>query len=144
MAADQFSRGIFRMPHNTPTTPTQTRRTPPRPHVLFTLASEVLAVSERLEDSAARERWAAWADTILSQMDMEANADVDAWRARLGAARGRCWLVIGGARSEVGVSGSKWTEEACAGLNTGVFIFSLRSVGRWLINERFGYSHIVL
>lgn len=140
MAADQFSRGIFRMPHNTPATPTPTRRTPPRPHVLFTLASEVLAVSERLEDSAARARWAAWADTILSQMDMEAKADVDAWRARLGAARGRCWLVIGGVRGEVSVSGSKGTEEACAGLNTAISFFdrakgsdkSLVDVQPWL------------
>jgi len=125
MATDQFSRGIFHMPHNPPTTQTQTWRAPPRPHVLFTLASEVLAVSERLEDSAARARWAAWADTILSQMDTEAKADVDAWRARLGAARGRCWLVIGGARGEVGVLGNKGTEEARAGLNTGVLLFSL-------------------
>ena len=122
MAADQFSRGIFHMPHHAPTTQTQTRRAPPRPHVLFTIASEVLAVSERLEDSCARARWAAWADTILSQMDMEAKADVHAWQARLGAARGRCWLVIGCARGEVGVS--RGTEEARAGLNTGEFFFS--------------------
>ena len=115
MAADQFSRGIFHMPHSAPATPTPTRRAPPRPHVLFALASEVLAVSERLEDSAARARWAAWADTIFSQMDMEAKADVGAWQARLGAARGRCWLVIGGARGA--------TEEAHAGLNTGEFPF---------------------
>jgi len=58
-------------------------------------------------------------------MDTEAKADVDAWRARLGAARGRCWLVIGGARGEVGVLGNKGTEEARAGLNTGVLLFSL-------------------
>ena len=123
MAADQFSRGIFHMPRHSPTTQTQTQRMPPRPHVLYTLASEVLAVSERLEDSGARARWAAWADTILSQMDMEAKADVHVWQARLGAARGRCWLVIGCARGEVGVS--KGTDEARAGLNTGEFFFSL-------------------
>ena len=121
MAADQFSRGIFHMPHDAPATPaqtqTQTRRAPPRPHVLFTLASEVLAIAERLEDSATRARWAAWADTIFSQMDMEAKADVDAWQARLGVARGRCWLVVGGARGG--------TEEARTGLNTGELPFSL-------------------
>lgn len=120
------------MPHNARTTQRQTLRAPPRPHVLFTLASEVLAVSERLEDSRARARWAAWADTIFSQMDMEAKADVDAWHARLGAARGRCWLVIGGARGEVGVLASKGAEEARAGLNTGgflLFYFSLSPIG---------------
>ena len=53
MAMDQFLRGIFHMPHNPPTMQTQTWHVPPRLRVLFTLASEVLAVSEHLEDLAA-------------------------------------------------------------------------------------------
>ena len=135
MATDQFSCGIFHMPHNPPTTQMQTWRTPPQPHVLFTLVSEVLTVSERLADLAAQVRWAVWADMILSQMDMEAKADIDAWRARLGAAHGRCWLIIGSACGDVSVLGNKGTEEARAGLNTGVFLFLffLRPIGRWLI-----------
>ena len=37
--------------------------------------------------------------------------DVDVWQACLGSTHGQCWLVIGSARSEVGVLGSKGTEE---------------------------------
>ena len=126
LAADQFSRGIFHMPHNNPQphryfhhpnssthTLSPTRSTTPscaspssgaaaaapqRPHVLFTLASEVLAVAERLGHAEARKRWAKWADEVFLQMHME--ADVDAWRARVGVARGRCWLAIGSVRAD--------------------------------------------
>ena len=123
------------MPHNPPMTQTQTWRAPPQPHVLFMLVSEVLTVSEHLADLAAQVCWVAWADMILSQMDMEAKVDIDAWRACLGAAYGWCWLVIGSARSDISVLGNKGTEEARAGLNTGVFLFLffLRPIGRWLI-----------
>jgi hypothetical protein len=31
---------------------------------------------------------------------MHMEADVDAWRARVGVARGRCWLVIGSAHAD--------------------------------------------
>jgi hypothetical protein len=113
-------------------TDTHVRGAPLRPHVLFTLASEVLAVAERLEDAGPRARWAAWADAVFLQMHIE--ADVDAWRAPLGAARGRCWLVMGSARADemedalergqVGVLGSKEAEEARAGLGTGEFFNS--------------------
>lgn len=125
LASDQFTRGIFHMPHS------PTRAVPPRrrQQVLYTLATEVLVVAERLEDLAARARWAGWADALLLQMHME--ADVDAWRVRVGAVRGRCWLVIGGARAdemedalergEVGVLASKEAEEARTGLNTGEY-----------------------
>jgi hypothetical protein len=127
-AADQFARGIFHMPH----TPihaheASTTHATPRQQVLYTLATEVLAVTERLQDAAARARWAAWADALLLQMHME--ADVDVWRVRVGVVRGRCWLVIGGARAdemedalergEMGVLASKEAEEARAGLGTG-------------------------
>ena len=115
LAADQFSRGIFHMPHHNPqphhychsNSSTKTLSPAPstpssspsgaaaqRPHVLFTLASEVLAVAERLGDAEARRRWAKWADEVFLQ------ADVDAWHARVGVARGRCWLVIGSARGD--------------------------------------------
>src|SRR6266566_4906625 len=131
LAADQFSRGIFHMPHNnhqphhhhhpnnnnrssnnrislsspcsssSPSSPSSSEAAATeaaaaqRPHILYTLSSEVLAVAERLDVAEARRRWAGWADAVFLQMHME--ADVDAWRARLGVARGRCWLVIGSA-----------------------------------------------
>jgi hypothetical protein len=130
LAADQFSRGIFHMPHNnhqphhhhhsnnnsnrtlssspcpssspsSPSSPSGTAATEAaaqRPHILYTLASEVLAVAEHLDDTEARRRWAGWADAVFLQMHME--ADVDAWRARVGVARGRCWLVIGSAHAD--------------------------------------------
>jgi uncharacterized protein YjlB len=97
--------------------------------VLFTLASEVLAVAERLDDAETRRRWAGWADAVFLQMHME--ADVDAWRARVGVARGRCWLVIGSAhademedaleRGDSSVLLSKDAEDARAGLSSGEF-----------------------
>jgi hypothetical protein len=60
---------------------------------------------------------------------MHMEADVDAWRARLGVARGRCWLVIGGAHADemedalehgnASVLLSKEAEVARAGLSYG-------------------------
>ncbi|KAI9510549.1 hypothetical protein F5148DRAFT_976587 [Russula earlei] len=123
LAADQFARGIFHMPH--------TLHTASRPQALFTLASEVLAVAERLDDAESRKRWAAWADAVFLQMHME--ADVDAWRARIAVARGRCWLSIGSARmdemedklerGEIGVLSSKEAEDARAGLSMAISFF---------------------
>ena len=146
LAADQFSRGIFHMPHNNPqprpsNNSTDTLSPPPssspsssgaaarRQHVLFSIASDVLGVAERLGDAEARRRWAKWADEVFLQMHME--ADVDAWRARVGVARGRCWLVVGSARvdemedklerGDGSVLLSKDAEDARAGLSTGEF-----------------------
>lgn len=135
LAADQFSRGIFHMPH-TPATHSYARaRTwgpPPlfafsRPGELFTLASEVLLVAERLDGAEERRKWAAWADALFHQMHME--ADVDSWRARVVAARGRCSLAIGSAhadeledaleRGDRRVLSSKEAEEARTALKTG-------------------------
>jgi hypothetical protein len=124
LAADQFARGIFHMPH--------AHRAPARPRALFTLASEVLGVAERLNGAEARRRWAQWADAVFLQMHME--ADVDAWRVRVGVARGRCWLAVGSARADeledalergdVSVLLSKEAEEARAGLVMGeLFLF---------------------
>jgi hypothetical protein len=75
LAADQFARGIFHMPHApTPPTPaptstyththththmrtdTHVRGAPLRPHVLFTLASEVLAGAARLSSGCQATR----------------------------------------------------------------------------------------
>ncbi|KAH9043993.1 hypothetical protein EDB84DRAFT_1266382 [Lactarius hengduanensis] len=113
LAADQFSRGIFHMPHTPPGSPTHSHAprarawgSPPspspcgfsRPAELFTLASEVLLVAERLDGADERRRWAAWADAVFHQMHME--ADVDTWRARVISARGRCWLAIGSAHAD--------------------------------------------
>lgn len=122
LAMDQFSRGIFHMPHvaypasHNPTSaitlpsPLTRQLSPPqlspstpefsRPRELFTIASEVLGVAERLPDGAQRAYWAGWADSVLTQMEMEAAHGHEAWRAPVTAARGRCWLVIGSARSE--------------------------------------------
>ena len=139
LAMDQFSRGIFHMPHphysatHNPSalqlnhhlsvdllagsgflSASHSRRhrsfSPPaastgsstpefsRPRELFTIATEVLGVAERLAKGAQREYWATQADSVFNQMKME--ADMDEWRAAVNAARGRCWLVIGEARAE--------------------------------------------
>lgn len=130
LAMDQFSRGIFHMPHVTYpashnpassvslpagsllASPLLTRQTSPpqltaagvpefsRPRELFTIASEVLGVAERLPDGAQRAYWAGWADSVFTQMEMEAAHGHEAWRAPVTAARGRCWLVMGSAHSE--------------------------------------------
>ncbi|KAG5641959.1 hypothetical protein DXG03_003851 [Asterophora parasitica] len=118
LAMDQFSRGIFHMPHpqhqplppiptpSTITSPTSPTELPPTPAVppepfsrakeLYTLASEVLLLAEKLPIPQERQTWAAWADSVFRQMKME--ADVDAWRRPIQRARGRCWLVQGSAK----------------------------------------------
>ncbi len=131
LAADQFSRGIFHMPHGVGGShdahgPTWARPTS-RLQELFTLASEVLRVAERLDAPDERRKWAMWADAIFHQMHME--ADVDAWRARVVAARGRCWLAVGSAhadeleaaleRGDRSVLGSREAEDARAALRSG-------------------------
>jgi hypothetical protein len=60
---------------------------------------------------------------------MHMEADVDAWRARVGVARGRCWLVIGSVhademedaleRGDTGVLHTKEAEVARTGLSNG-------------------------
>ncbi|KAI0730410.1 hypothetical protein C8Q76DRAFT_613591 [Earliella scabrosa] len=140
LAMDQFSRGIFHMPHphyshshnpsfihtpGTSSSPSQTSGyfsstyAPPshyaspyaqssapgdplvtfsRPKELFTIASEVLGVAERLSSGTQRHYWASWADSVFNQMKNE--ADMDAWRGPILCARGRCWLVMGSAPVE--------------------------------------------
>lgn len=112
LAMDQFSRGIFHMPHpHAPVSALHLTLEPPRASPapgaragfsrakeLFTIASEVLGVAERMGAPAQREYWAAQADAVFSQMKME--ADVGEWRMVVNAARGRCWLIVGEARAE--------------------------------------------
>ena len=129
LAADQFSRGIFHMPHTPPPPSSPSSFGFSRQSELFTLASEVLLVAERLDGAEERRKWAAWADAVFNQMHME--ADVDTWRARVFAARGRCSLAIGSARADEledalercdrRVLGSKEAEEARTALATGVY-----------------------
>ncbi|PPQ79834.1 hypothetical protein CVT25_002988 [Psilocybe cyanescens] len=69
---------------------------------LYTIAYEVLLLSEKLDLASERQTWAQWADSVFSQMKME--ADTDAWRGHITAARGRCCVVIGSALAE-GVEG---------------------------------------
>ncbi|KAJ7649959.1 hypothetical protein FB45DRAFT_886435 [Roridomyces roridus] len=107
LAMDQFTRGIFHMPHPAHEDPASAStssdpRVRPfsRAKELFTIAREVLALAERLPAPEERTRWAAWADGILNQMDMEGDTARAEWRGPVTRARGRCWLVVGTARVE--------------------------------------------
>jgi hypothetical protein len=108
LAVDQFSRGIFHMPHrpnltqHTNSISSFSNATTPglyfleafsRPKELFTIASDVLCIAERLDNAGDRREWALWADSVFNQMKME--SDVDTWRVSITRARGRCWLIIG-------------------------------------------------
>lgn len=95
LAMDQFSRGIFHMPHPQHHGSVDSFS---RPKELYTVASEVLGVAERLEVPSERQYWASWADSVFNQMKME--ADMDAWRGPITWARGRCWLIVGSARAD--------------------------------------------
>lgn len=134
LAMDQFSRGIFHMPHHKHSTTGSNSSTPSlmesfsRPKELFTVASEVLGVAERLECTSEREYWASWADSVFNQMKME--ADMDSWRGPITRARGRCWLIVGSARAEelegalergeMDVLLSQQAQEAREGLEMGI------------------------
>ncbi|EPQ56196.1 hypothetical protein GLOTRDRAFT_39779 [Gloeophyllum trabeum ATCC 11539] len=109
LAMDQFSRGIFHMPHaqsshshhfhcSSSSTHNPESSSFSRPKELFTIASEVLGVAERLEAAPERQYWASWADSVFNQMKME--VDMDAWRGPITSARGRCWLIMGSAKVE--------------------------------------------
>jgi hypothetical protein len=101
LAMDQFSRGIFHMPH-----PQHTHHHAfvskgesfSRAKELFTIASEVLLLAERLDIASERQYWSSWADSVFNQMKME--ADMDAWRGPITRSRGRCCLIVGTARAE--------------------------------------------
>ncbi|OCH86279.1 hypothetical protein OBBRIDRAFT_693626, partial [Obba rivulosa] len=68
---------------------------------LFSIATSVLGVAERLRLATQRAHWAQQADGVLAQMRMEGlEAGVQDWRGAVAGARGRCWLVVGTARGE--------------------------------------------
>lgn len=186
LATDQFSRGIFHMPHPHQSythhsthaaafsaSPFETYASPPplvspelstssssgsstatsyflpqhghtqhsriptlpplfsRPKELFTIASDVLGVAERLTSPSNRAYWAKWADSVFNQMKME--ADIDVWRGPVTRARGRCWLIVGSARAEeleealergdTGVLNSEDAEEAREGIMHAISFF---------------------
>jgi hypothetical protein len=80
----------------------------PRPKILYTIATEVLAVSERLPSSEQRQTWSQWADGVFAQMQIEAamvvrneGEDDEDWESfATSYCRGRCWLIVGSARAE--------------------------------------------
>lgn len=141
LAMDQFSRGIFHMPHPRrvqthqssvgTTNPVPGQETFSRAKELFTIASEVLLLAEKLNLPSERQRWALWADSVFSQMKME--ADMDAWRGPITRSRGRCWLIAGAARAEeleaaleegeMDVLRSEDAEDAREGLSTAISFF---------------------
>ncbi|KAJ3988653.1 hypothetical protein F5890DRAFT_1471276 [Lentinula detonsa] len=108
LAMDQFSRGIFHMPHPSHAVPPSGKSTTSgaapaldsfsRAKELFTIGSEVLLVAEKLEVPSERKYWASWSDSVFNQMKME--ADVDAWRGPINRARGQCCLIVGTAQAE--------------------------------------------
>jgi len=121
LAMDQFSRGIFHMPHakhiqswpilGSPAAtsglssasegstffalPAAVDEQFSRARELYTIASEVLTVAEKLETPSERHYWANWADSVLNQMKME--SERDAWRTPVLRSRGRCRLIAGSA-----------------------------------------------
>ena len=120
LAEDQFSRGIFHMPHQrgikglrvfgstSPVDePSKTRlslslagNTFSRAKELYTIGSEVLLLAEKLDAPSERHQWARWSDGIFSQMGMHLNTPEDKWKVLLAIARGRSNLVMGSARAE--------------------------------------------
>lgn len=128
LAQDQFSRGIFHMPHqramkfhrtgaNESKSPSSTEiqfTEPPKPPLslslagstfsrakeLYTIGSEVLLLAEKLDTPSERCHWARWADGIFSQMGMETTSPEDTWKVPLVISRGRSNLVMGSALAE--------------------------------------------
>ncbi|KAJ8090411.1 hypothetical protein PM082_019009 [Marasmius tenuissimus] len=124
LAMDQFSRGIFHMPHpEHEQQPSKSSSSCPssskpksskedlnfsRAKELYTLASEVLLVSEKLPQASERRYWANWADSIFNQMQMEKGARASERgeegrcesQYRVDYARGRCCLIVGSAIAE--------------------------------------------
>lgn len=72
-------------------------------------------MAERLPSAKDRTYWAKWADAIFKQM--KDVGEVEAWRARICLARGRCWLV--GARVEELEDALEREQSAAAGSSSG-------------------------
>ncbi|OCH83942.1 hypothetical protein OBBRIDRAFT_799498 [Obba rivulosa] len=80
LAMDQFARGIFRMPHvqlrlhshsYTTSHPYSLYQPFSRAAQLFSIATSILGVAERLRLATQRAHWAQQADGVLAQMRME-------------------------------------------------------------------------
>ncbi|KAF9265065.1 hypothetical protein L218DRAFT_986628 [Marasmius fiardii PR-910] len=147
LAMDQFSRGIFHMPHPEQHASIQfsSSSTSPNQHFsrakeLFTIASEVLLVSEKLSDPGERRYWASWADSVFDQMKMESSSPSHCYAERIDHARGRCCLIAGSAlseqfedaleRGEMDVLDSEDAEEAREFLTEAVGFFEKARRGR--------------
>ncbi|KAF6753402.1 hypothetical protein DFP72DRAFT_814161, partial [Ephemerocybe angulata] len=119
MAVDQFSRGIFHMPrsgrrdegrrnHSVAAgggaAPASAAPFFSRASHLYTIAVQVLLLAEKLGEPESRYKWARYADTVFGQMKLEENPGA-ATNPEILKARGRCALIIGGARVEEGVEG---------------------------------------
>ncbi|KAK7039274.1 hypothetical protein VNI00_010179 [Paramarasmius palmivorus] len=100
LAMDQFSRGIFHMPHGSSASGSETSFS--RAKELYTIASEVLVVAEKLSLAEERRYWAAWADSVFDQMQMGLQLELSqgAWKGRINRARGECLLIVGSALAE--------------------------------------------
>ncbi|KAK7039277.1 hypothetical protein VNI00_010182 [Paramarasmius palmivorus] len=100
LAMDQFSRGIFHMPH--PSTTSSTNMCFSRAKELYTIASEVLLVASKLSSSEERRYWAEWADSVFNQMQMGLQMELSqgAWKGRINRSRGECLLIVGSALAE--------------------------------------------
>ncbi|KAJ7281997.1 hypothetical protein C8J57DRAFT_1219758 [Mycena rebaudengoi] len=114
LAMDQFACGIFHIPRpadsslgSSPASSFISGNTSPkfsRAKELYIIASEVLAVAERLPATLERQHWAQWADGVFSQIPVDGPvSDVTAdmnWHQEVARARGRAWLVVGTSRVE--------------------------------------------
>ncbi|KAK7022893.1 hypothetical protein VNI00_016880 [Paramarasmius palmivorus] len=89
LAMDQFSRGIFHMPHSSPSPSTHSFS---REKELSTIGTEVLNVAEKMDLAEERRYWGAWADSVFGQIPSQLPV--------LALSRGRCNLIIGSAISE--------------------------------------------
>jgi hypothetical protein len=71
-----------------------------RPRVLYTIATDILGIADRMQSASEREAWAKWADDIFLQMGLEEQTCEEDWSHPIAVGRGRCWLIIGSTRFE--------------------------------------------
>jgi hypothetical protein len=123
-AMDHFSRGIFHMPHSTPSQsqPLRQALTPrfSRSKSLYEIGDEVLLLAEKLESPEERKEWAVYADSVFTQIYItrshryQENVAAAASSSRdmgeappavgeglVSKARGRTYLVIGSTIAEL-------------------------------------------
>jgi hypothetical protein len=71
-----------------------------RPRVLYTIATDILSIADRMQSASEKEAWAKWADDIFLQMGLEEQTCEEDWSHPIAVGRGRCWLIIGSTRFE--------------------------------------------